>query len=95
MMDTKSKAERFLNMMTGDESLLAQDGIEVAQAYLDQCQEVDRLSDLMFHVGEFLSATTEGHRADAAFEIKHCYLEIKALKDKTMNDLLICEDTHE
>ena len=89
-MDTKSKAERFLNMMTGDESMLAQDGIEVAQAYLDQCQEVDRLSDLMFHVGEFLSATTEGHRADAAFEIKHCYLEIKALKDKTMNDLLIC-----
>ena len=42
-MDTKSKAERFLNMMTGDESMLAQDGIEVAQAYLDQCQEVERL----------------------------------------------------
>ena len=59
-MDTKSKAERFLNMMTGDESMLAQDGIEVAQAYLDQCQEVDRLKGLLSQANGFVRTYGEG-----------------------------------
>ena len=84
-MDTKEYAEKIINNL---DDYPFECGY-VAEEYLTQCQEVEMLkdeikqySDLMFHVGEFLSATTEGHRADAAFEIKHCYLEIEALKDK-------------
>ena len=74
-MDTKSKAERFLNMMTGDESMLAQDGIEVAQAYLDQCQEVERLREVLQKIADNDNFFMRGDKTV-------CDLAREALKDK-------------
>ena len=65
-MDTKSKAERFLNMMTGDESMLAQDGIEVAQAYLDKCHEVERLNNLIMYGSNFVESTVRNNALEEA-----------------------------
>ncbi len=45
-------------------------------------KEIEQYQAMKFNVGELLSAVTEGHRADALFELKHDYEALSQLEDK-------------
>ena len=61
--------------------------IEQQQAVIEAHEsEEAKYADLVFHVGELLAAITEGHRADALFELKASF---KALIEPSTNQKII------